>query len=299
MLVGVCRPLVGSLADAEDCAAEALAALIEPGIPAHVRDERAWLITIAKRRAVDLLRQRERQGRRQDRLVQCTQHRVMADVAQSVTSEAGAEWLLRQAKHQLPATSYAVVQAMANGQDAEEAAEQLGLTRRSVESHLHRARKVLRPLATSALVAISWLVAGVRRRAPAAGSLAAAAIAVTAVLLPAVDPVPDRESDPALRYSEASDEPLPRRTTTMTPSKPRPPGPVGRSQESRTVAVAPPSSPAGTPAETSKTLAEVQPLPDQRSVKIVEEDRGGPSDPVGGTLKCVSEVEVSLEHIGC
>lgn len=204
--------------DAEDHAQDALIALLEQGT--QVTSVGAWVATVARRRHADQLRRRIRERAAAARLA-ARRSTDDADPQQAVPDRAQAAWMVR-TLDTLPPATQAVCRAAARGLAVPGIARALGLSVRSVESHLTRARRHVRRL--GALVAVGLIgfgqrcVRGVTQYGPVE---AGAAIAVpAAALLALAAPVVNRPAAPAV-------------------SVPRPPAVV----ESSTIAP-PPTSPA-------------------------------------------------------
>jgi RNA polymerase sigma factor (sigma-70 family) len=128
--------------DAEDCAASALAEVVASP-PPEGANPRAWLLTITRRRAVDLIRQREREQRRDVRAAMRTQT-LVPDIAIEVASRAEATWAAGRARDVLKDPALAVLQGIAEGQTFREIAAELCISQRSAESHALEARKRLK-----------------------------------------------------------------------------------------------------------------------------------------------------------
>jgi len=140
-LVRVCEPILCSRDDAEDCASDALVSALAG--PNAVANREAWLVTVAKRRAVDQLRQRIRSRTRAVRLV--GQHEQYGpDIAEDVADNHEARWLSREAPRLLTCPARSVLDIVAAGGTVDDAARELGMTKRSAEAHLRRARLSLR-----------------------------------------------------------------------------------------------------------------------------------------------------------
>lgn len=142
-MVRVCESILSSREDAEDCASEALMDAMSYAGPAPVGNREAWCVSVAKRRAVDHLRHRIRSRARAQRLLGHGEFHV-PDVAEAVADASEARWLSRQAAAILTQQARAVLDVVASGGSVDSAANRLGITRRSAESHLHRARVSLR-----------------------------------------------------------------------------------------------------------------------------------------------------------
>lgn len=153
-----------SRAEAEDCVHEALLAMLthhstrdrlrnrpqsgdqhegaSGGVP--VRQVEAWLTVTAHRKFVDERRRAHRECLALTRLHARTT--PGPDPGEFVADQAVAAWLVS-ALSQLPTSTRQVCLLLAGGATLEQVADRLGLTRRSVQSHLTRARRALHHLA--------------------------------------------------------------------------------------------------------------------------------------------------------
>jgi RNA polymerase sigma factor (sigma-70 family) len=195
-----CLAAGASRHDAEDCAQEALLALLGKPDLARATTATAWASTVAYRRYVDLLRRRGREQTAAARLGD-EADRTMPELAEAVTDRELANWLVDELRR-LPATTQQVCAATGHGTDTDTVAQRLGLTRRSVESHLTRARRWLRSVSAVVLVP-PWLVTLRRLVGSATPATATVAVVTAAVVL-------------ALPYVERV-EAEPPRTTTRRP----------------------------------------------------------------------------------
>jgi RNA polymerase sigma factor (sigma-70 family) len=187
-----CQAMGASRADAEEYVQEAVVCLLarqaaEPGAE-PVTAVAAWLAVAAHRKFLDRVRRCERERQAVTRLGgrDCSE----PDPAERVTEQALAVWLV-QALEQLPVMTRRVCEQIAAGADVEQTARQLGLTCRAVQSHLTRARRLLRHLAagTGAVLACAT-VRLLRPVAAVAAPLAVATAGVTVTLLPHHTPLP-------------------------------------------------------------------------------------------------------------
>ncbi|MFI6820742.1 RNA polymerase sigma factor [Micromonospora sp. NPDC050187] len=203
-----CLAAGASRHDAEDCAQEALLALLGKPELARATTATAWASTVAYRRYVDLLRRRGREQTAAARLGD-EADRTMPELAEAVTDRELASWLVDELRR-LPTTTQEVVAATGRGVDTDTVARRLGLTRRSVESHLTRARRWLRS-ASAAVLVPPWLVA-LRRLVGSATPATATVAVVTAAVVLALPHVERVEAEPS-RPSR-----LPTRGSTFAPS---------------------------------------------------------------------------------
>lgn len=148
-----CCHLGASHEDAEDCAHEALRVLVEKlaaASPANVVDPLPWVTTVAQRRYIDLVRKRDCERRNFPRL--CPESPGLVD--DMVVGHLEAVRLVH-ALNNLPTTTRDVCVHVGRGLGAEEVAILFGISRRSVDGHLARARRYLRKLQCNSPVAIT------------------------------------------------------------------------------------------------------------------------------------------------
>lgn len=188
-LVGQLVARGADLADAEDCVQEALLKLwmTQRGESPPVRDQKSWLAVVARRRLADLHRDRSRLARAASR------HGALDTPAvdDAVLDRAQARWLLRSLA-EMPSTSGEVVELIGQGRSVDEAADELGLTRRSVQSHLTRVRRLLRVRAALGWAVLAGFAASFARTWRSLCSQATAvpvAVAAAVVVLIGVDPL--------------------------------------------------------------------------------------------------------------
>lgn len=286
-MVRVCERVLGSREDAEDCASEALLQAFADGMD-DVENVEAWLVAIAKRRAMDMLRRRVRTRRQLIRLAsRCDVSD--ADPAERVADESEARWLSGKAEELLTAPARAVLRVVADGGSVNDAAHRLAMSRRSAESHLHRARLTLRA-ARVALPAFAVALARSVRRPAAASSVAlvaSVAIVTPAYLSPAPVTAPERPMLGAPMVSEV---------TRVSPGSEV----VRRPAVARRVVPAPAKRRAEAAVRAPARVREVASVPTSRGVaRIWIEERERPDQPVEAVLECVDRLEVLDGRIGC
>ncbi|MGI5484900.1 sigma-70 family RNA polymerase sigma factor [Streptomyces lavendofoliae] len=189
--VRCCRAAGASKEDAEDFAHDAvvqlLALIAKQG---RVTDPRGWLTTTARRRMIDAARREQRERLRLTRVA--ARDGDVPDPAELVSNQALALWLVADGLTQLPDVTRQVCDATAAGLNPRQTAGLLGLSVRSVESHLTRARRWLRRLAAIAAVPTLEYVRRLVRDLAAAPMLPATLVApltlTAAVTLIAVTP---------------------------------------------------------------------------------------------------------------
>ncbi|MFJ9906931.1 sigma-70 family RNA polymerase sigma factor [Streptomyces sp. NPDC101152] len=277
-LLKVARRRSMSQEDAEDAVHEAMLRAAERP---DLDDERlgAWLTTVTMRLCVDRYRQvnREAEVGRRPTLVAPGP----VPVEEAVCDRAEAKWLAVRSG-ELPARQAEALRLKSEDLDVSQVAVRMGLSYRTVESLLARARRTLRASLAGTLGLVMFLVGRGRLRGGGkaqvvAVSSTAATLAVAGLLLPyATDaggkgngaaPRSAVSSDAQVRRSDATDRGLTLRTRTSPPPAPgaqsRTPSPTGG--KSRPPAV-PVLSVPGVPGVSSSALPglsapQVPPLP--------------------------------------
>ncbi|GAA2783811.1 RNA polymerase sigma factor [Crossiella cryophila] len=175
------RAAGASKEQAEDCVQDAVVDLLAGAHRTPVERPEAWLTTVSRRRFVDQLRRRRRE---QTALARSdAQTRITgSDPSEAIADRDQARWMAA-ALDELPSTTREVVQRAGAGLSHQQIAAELGLSARSVESHLTRARRLLRRLAAAAVLP-ACLAAGGLWRWLGAGKLAGVKVALTAVSVP-------------------------------------------------------------------------------------------------------------------
>ncbi|MFF3325319.1 RNA polymerase sigma factor [Streptomyces sp. NPDC002889] len=175
-LLKVARRRSMSLEDAEDAVHEAMLRAAENP---HLDEERlgAWLTTVTMRLCVDRYRQvnRETEVRSSPRLLAP----VPVPVEEAVCDRAEARWLARRSD-ELPARQAEALWLKAEDLDVGQVATKMGLSYRTVESLLARARRTLRNSLAATLALGLWLIG---RGRPQGGNAQAVAVASTAATL--------------------------------------------------------------------------------------------------------------------
>ncbi|HEV7976605.1 RNA polymerase sigma factor [Amycolatopsis sp.] len=169
-----CRSAGATAEDAEDSAQDALVSLLEsPEAP--VRRPGAWIVTVSHRRWVDHLRR----DRREHAVLRHEQAMSggPVDPAEVVADRDQARWLVASLK-KLPETTQEICLAVGRGASREEVAQAFGISPRAVESHLTRARRMLRRLRTIVVIPVVAVVDRLARRWPGVPDMAAAVVPV-------------------------------------------------------------------------------------------------------------------------
>jgi RNA polymerase sigma-70 factor (ECF subfamily) len=288
-MVRVANGVLGNAAEAEDCAATAVVQVLARQ-PSDVDNLEAFLVTVAKRRAIDRLRAVDRARRRDARLAR-QQDLTASDVAEDVVARAEARWMQAEARGRLTTQSYRILEATANGAAISDIAAREGLTVRAAQSDLFRSRRLLRSVWARTLGALGVLATLIRRGAGHSGAAVATACIVllgTASLVqggaPGVRPttpyrLPDRVTtyDTELSAGEvqpASGVPLrPPATTAHEQTRARARAPAVLLTE---------HDPAGT-----------------TTVTLEQHGDGQEEGPVAGVLRCVSHLSADPHHLGC
>ncbi|MGM1059457.1 RNA polymerase sigma factor [Saccharothrix sp. Mg75] len=195
-----------------------------------------WLGVVARHRSVDRVRRAQREQGALARLRAATPPPVDPD--EVVVDRALAAWLV-QALDDLPPTTRQVCRSIAAGATTGQTAAELGLTTRAVQSHLTRARRLLRHLAAGATAAVAGTVLRWVRQSTAAAA-ATAPVALTAVAI-SVTPLPHHgpvaDPPPVAVHAPPVTVHAPPGTTTAPPAIPGPTPtatPPGAAEQSRT-----------------------------------------------------------------
>ena len=279
--------ILGSDAEAEDCAAQALAQAYEQ-MPPDVANVQAYLVTMAKRRALDRLRSLERARRRDVRLL-AREDAAAVDVAEDVASRAEAVWISAEAARLLDPHVLLLLQRVAAGEDVGRAAAALSMSRAAAHSHLHRARKVLKDVYAKALLCLGASCALARRALPVT---APGVVTVALVLSPVMGwtgdgaaplpPLSAPEGRPSLAGTEAQPDARPVRRQELG-ARGAQVAPTGRHG-----AVAP------------QSLAALQ-APGGGSARVERRPDQSPGD--DGLLReaqhCLATFRVTPQHLGC
>ena len=286
-MVLAARPVVGSMDEARDCASEAVLQYLQQR-PEDVHNLEAFLVTIAKRRAIDHTRARTRARARDERVA--GELAVSApDVAEDIAARAEAFGADEQARRLLQPHVYELLRLVADGVPFPEVARRLDLTERAVQSHLLRARRVVRAALAKTLAALGLGSVSLRKlpgTATATAPAVAAALVIGAgvlggiasrptqpglVLLPSTTVQGDEEADVSALAERTLGAPASALGSALS-TKPR------RSDPTRVVLL-----------QTGVVGVEVQ----QR------DDGQQSSGPVERLQHCVENLRVELDYLGC
>jgi DNA-directed RNA polymerase specialized sigma24 family protein len=169
-----CRAAGASAEDARDCAQDAIAELF-----AHPDVERpkAWVATVAFHRYIDLRRQRGREPCVGLVPAPAAGATDLPGPEEQAVGRAHAQWLVG-AMSRWPASTRAVCSAVGAGMSRPEIVDRLGITNRAVESHLTRARRLLRTLSLLAAAFVVIPGRAIRLAVPAGKPLITTALLV-------------------------------------------------------------------------------------------------------------------------
>ena len=289
-MVRVCRTVLGNRDDAEDCAAEAIVAVLQDDRHTSATSIEAFMVTVARRRAVDFVRRRASERRRDTRLAGFAEARGV-DIAEAVADQAEARWLANEALTSLTPGAHAVLAQLADGATVVETARRLGLSRRSVESHLLRARRALRQAIGAMLALLGWILGGVRRSSAPITAVAAAVAVVAAVTVTAAPPAPASEAGTTTTAGTRLVRVEPGAAHEREQSRVAPPPPKVDDRP----AAAPPARPVP-PQPAAQVARVVTPAVQADVTSRSSEERGVQ---ISDVTHCVEQLEVSLEHVGC
>jgi DNA-directed RNA polymerase specialized sigma24 family protein len=288
-MVRAAESIVGSRQDAEDCAAACHAELCEKP-PLRADNLEALLVTVAKRRAVDLVRTRCAERRRDGRLASrasLTEH----DVAEEVVNRAEARWFDSAARRTLRPHVYALLERLAADVSIDQAAAELGMSRRAAESHLLRARRTLREVLPKAMASVVVLFGAFRRLGSRSAAPALTAVSAACLLvLPAVSGVFSGGEAPqrALAPPHAHERPATALELLAGGQEP----PLTREKPARSARRA--------PAESKRSPIVTVHGPGRSEVFVRHGDTGGHErGPVEVLLACVDDFQISPQRIGC
>ncbi|MFP1625035.1 sigma-70 family RNA polymerase sigma factor [Streptomyces sp. 5K101] len=205
-LLRVARRRSVSMEDAEDAVHEAMLRAAEQP---HLDDERlgAWLTTVTMRLCIDRHRQVSREAEVRTSPTLHPPRPVPVDEA--VCDRAEARWLAVRS-NELPARQAEALWLKSEDLDVGQVAVKMGLSYRTVESLLARARRTLRNSLAATLGVALWLCGRGRPRGGHAQAVAVASTAVTLAVAGLVVPyapggdVPDtpRPATPAVSHSQ-------------------------------------------------------------------------------------------------
>lgn len=199
-MVAAARSVLRNRDAATECAMQAVVQVLEKR-PVAVANPEAFLVTVAKRRAVDAVR-RDVRARRAMLRAGALEQLVELDVAEGVCDRLEAAWLDATARHALDPQVYALLGQIADGCSVADAAALLGMSTKAAESHLVRARRLLRGSLARALAVVLGTLAALRKAlVPAVPAVALSALATVVTVVgqpglgaPSTALVPDVET---------------------------------------------------------------------------------------------------------
>jgi DNA-directed RNA polymerase specialized sigma24 family protein len=286
--VRVTQGLVDSREDAEDCASAAVLQLLERGSDG-ITSTQAFLVTVAKRRAVDKARSHTRARRRDTRLA--GQPPTAVDIAEDGAARAEARWVAQVARERLSPKAYRLLRLLADGHDIGAAAAALDMTQRAAESLLLRARRTVRQSWAKTLSAVGICVLAARRLRFSAPAVTLAASALVVAAGP---------------YGDSADRPAPTAPSVAAPAAQATSLALRLSAQSthQVSAVSSTTKPltasARRPAAPNhRSVVDLRP-PTGGHMWISEEERpGGSGSPVDTIQRCLADFQLNDKHIGC
>jgi len=297
--------LLANRCDSEDAAQDAFLAALESQAKGMPAPSLPWLGTVAKRRAVDEIRRRERDQRRFARLASRARvDEVAVDVAEAVADVSAARHAVA-SLGSLPASTRLVVDLIAHGQDTRSTATALGMSNRAAESHLQRARKHLRTSGQAVLLPVLVLWKGFRRIRRM--SLAAVpAVTLVAAVVVGVLQIPEGGSPHTTGDHKGASRPRPTGQPIRLAPSPRPthiPHMATAAPSAGPVTHAPlhrPPDRSPISATPSASVLATLPVPVVRqTAQVTVENRPGPSSVPDALVDCLLHQQVNLDHVGC
>jgi RNA polymerase sigma factor (sigma-70 family) len=229
-LLRVARRRSASAEDAEDAVQEAMLRAVEN---THVEDERlgAWLTTVTMRLCVDRHRQLSREAEVGNRSILARS--PSTTVEEEVCDRAEARWLAGRSGD-LPARQAEALWLKAEDLDVGQVARKMGLSYRTVESLLARARRTLRNALAGTLALALWVCGRGRSRTGGSGQVTAAVstaatLAAVGLALPVIHEVKGPHQPQSTRhrsvgttaYDRATARSSGRSTASQRPIAPR------------------------------------------------------------------------------
>ncbi len=290
-MVRVARSVLGSSDEAEECAGAAMVQVLERQ-PEGVKNLEAYMVTVAKRRALDRLRSLHR-ARRRDLLLAAQSGVGIADIAEDVVARAEARWMHEEARQRLSAQSFRILQAVANNEELEHVARREGITLRAAQSDLFRSRRLLRSVWARTLAFLGGAWAFGRRR-PVTAAAPLTAVGLVLVLLPSA-------GGSFLAPSEAAPIRVPRFANGNSAFV----SSVVQDRPTRVLAASKAAKATPTVVALETTPRLTHPVTVVRSLAgttvIQKEQHGsGPSaDPVTGAVECIAHISLDPHNLGC
>lgn len=295
-MVAACRAVEPCHAAAEDAAGAVVAELVSnatldvagPGLK----------LTASRRRAIDNVRAVSARRCREDAAERSRALLVPAgDPAEAVAERDEARWLVAELQTRLPGRSRRLLDLIAAGYDHDEAAADLGISRKGVHSMLARIRTTALELRASSWRGLAPVVGWFTARRLTTSGLAVVgggvALGVTALVvvphLPGSHPpdVPRTQAPPAQADGRTTPASMPHVTTPAAGRQP---------------AALPATRVVSRQAARGSTRRDVVSVPvtDDRHVSVVHgETGGGESGPVEVLVACLEDLEVSTSKVGC
>jgi RNA polymerase sigma factor (sigma-70 family) len=288
-MVRSARGVLGSRAEAEDCAGQAMLQVCEQNLDLVVNLE-AYMVTVAKRRAIDRRRHLER-GRHRDQRLAAQERTSCDDHAEDVARRSEARWMAEQAERLLDARSMDILRRHADGEPMDSIAAFHHMREGAARTVLYRARKLLKEVYARglAILGIGWAFAR-RTSAPTAATLTALGVALL-TLMPNLSEQPPSSGALLQRQPGVAAAPAPSATQDPTPSRL-----TGMTPRKTSGAVRPRSSSTGVGPGPVIIQA-----PGGAGVKIEKERRGDETvhEPTEILLHCAENLQLTLQHIGC